>query len=196
MKTYLPPLTGAPADLGDSLLMEAHTSGPAFVRSRAAGRWHIVRSAVSRMVPWDDEICTTWHYWCGPFASSGKGALLVDTVPDGEPLCGTCYGRAEGADERSDLLFEPRIATPPKLCPGSQTMWVNETARNAGFCLVCGDGVKLRGFGGAYAWNYGIQRHQPGPDLVPPCEFHAWRQLTLTVDRVVACRCKCKEVSV
>ena len=194
MKTYIAPLTGAPAEPGDALLMEARTEGPAFVRSRASSRWHIVRSAVDRLRPWDDDISTVFHYWCGPSTFSGR-ALTADEVPDGEPLCGTCYGRAEGADDRPDLIFEPQGHKPPRTCPGSQTRWVDLTAHNRGVCLVCAAGVKMRGFGGAYRWDWGAQRHEPGPGLVDPCEFHGWRQLVLTTESTVVCRCKTQETN-
>ena len=194
MKTYIPPISNGSATPGEALLQEARTEGPAFVRSsRGSGRWHIVRSAVDRLDVWRDlEIRTTYHHWCGSVSYSFR-ALTAEVVPDGEPLCGTCYGRAEGADDRPDLVFEPQGHKPPKTCPGSQTRWVDLREHNRGVCLVCAAGVKMRGFGGAYQWDWGAQKHEPGPGLVDPCEFHGWRQLTLTTDRTVVCRCKTKE---
>lgn len=196
--TYAPPLSGGVTELGASLLMEAVTEGPAYVRSRAATRWHMVRSAIDRYDSFRDEIRRTWYHWCGTF-SHGSRAITADEAPAGEPTCGTCYGRALGVNpDRPDLLYTPRTLDPPKRCPGSQTMWVNEKAHNWGLCLVCGDAVKLRGFGTAYGWCYGVQIHSPGPGLIEPCEFHAWKSLTLARrdgHPTVACRCKCQEVT-
>lgn len=194
--TYLPPMSSGGAQPGDSLLMEAVASGPAYARSRAASRWHLVRSAIDRICPWGDgEITRSFHYWCGTFVS-GKKALTVDAPPPDEPVCGTCFGRREGADpERPDLLFSPRVQ-PPRRCPGSQTRWVTETSWNRGVCLACHEPVKLRAFGGVYNTNWGAQNHPPGPGLVAGCEFHGWRALVLATSHdgpVVVCRCRTKE---
>lgn len=193
---YLPPMTSGGARPGDSLLMEAVAAGPAYARSRAASRWHLVRSAIDRLWEYDGEIHRSFHYWCGTFVS-GRRAITADTPPAGEPVCGTCYGRREGADpDRPDLLFSPRIQ-PPKLCPGSRTRWYTETAAwNRGVCLACGEPVKLRASGGPYNPCWGAQNHAPGPGLVAGCEFHGWRELVLATSHdgpVVVCRCRTKE---
>ena len=194
---YLPPVSNSHANVGDSLLREAHTSGPAYARSRIATRWHMIRSAVSWIPSWTDDadLRTTYYYWCGQFAF-GDRAMIRDALPAKEPLCGTCYGRSRGADpDDSDLLFSPRGLIPPKICPGTRTMWCDETAWNRGNCLVCGEHVKIGASGGPYNSHWGMRSHAPGPALINGCEFHGWKQLALTIDRRVACRCKCVEVA-
>lgn len=195
--TYLPPMTYGGARPGDALLMEAVTEGPAYARSRAASRWHLVRSAVDRLRH-DGEIVRSFHYWCGTFVS-GLRAITTDQLPAADPVCGTCYGREAGYDpERPDLLFTPRVGRPTK-CPGSRTSWYRETtAWNRGVCLACHEPVKLRAFGGPYNSSWGVQNHRPGPGLVTGCPFHGWRELTLATaphgdQPVVVCRCRIKE---
>lgn len=194
---YLPPMTYSGAHVGESLLMEAVESGPAYARSRRSTRWHLVRSAVDELRAYDGEIHRSIHYWCGA-STFGDRALTADAPPTGEPVCGTCYGRREGADpDRPDLLFSPRLMRTPKVCPGSQTHWYTETTgHNRGICWACGEHVKIRGFGGTYNWQWGVQRHPPGPGLIAGCEFHGWRHLvqaTSSSGPVVVCACRTKE---
>ena len=191
---YLPPVSRSHAHVGDALTREAVLEGPPLARTRAASRWHLVRSAYD-FLDHHGEIRRITSYWCG--ASAGRSPVFVEEAPPGEPICGTCWGRREGFNpDNPDLLFTPHL-NPPKLCPGSTTMWVTETAWNRGICLVCDEPVKLRASGGPYSSRYGAQRHAPGPRLIEGCEFHAWRELTLARgpdDKpTVACRCKCIE---
>lgn len=196
--TYLPPMTRSTARPGDSLLREAVKEGPGYGRGPRSSRWHLVRSAVDRIHARDGDIRRTYMYWCGQTAD-GFDTLTADAAPEGEPVCGTCYGRREGHDpDRPDLLFTPMIH-PPRLCPGSQTGMYTETAWSRGVCLVCGEPVKLRGFGQWYGGSahYGAQKHGPGPGLIEPCEFHGWREIVTCLsgdDTVAACRCKTVEV--
>lgn len=203
--TYLPPITRSSAELGASLLMEAVESGPAYARSgRYSTRWHIVRSAVDRIAEWrNGEIERTFTFWCGPVAH-GFRTITTDEVPEGEPLCGTCYGRREGYDpDRPELLFTPVTHARPRVCPGSHSGFYADGDRyNRGTCLVCAEPVKLRACGGRWyggANSWGPQLHGPGPGLIEPCEFHGWRELTKATDSngqaVVACRCKCVEAT-
>lgn len=190
----MPPLSSH-WGLDDRIVAEAIESGPTFVRTRLSTRWHRIRSGVRWLAAYDpDNIRESYMAWCGPAIGTTRSGppIFTDAPPAKEPLCGTCEGRAIGADpEHPEWLFMPRGATPPKLCPGSQTMWVREDQghRARGTCLVCQDVVKLRGFGGAYNWNYGIQRHAPGPGLVAPCELHGWRHL-LRMGDLITCRCE------
>lgn len=173
--TYEPPLTGSSPDR--RILREAIGEGPTYVRT-----W------IAEWAP--DELRESYTAWCGQLIFGGRDPWFTDTPPADEPLCGPCEGRAIGADpNRPEWLFLPRRLRRPKVCPGSQTRWYTETAWNRGICLVCGDAVKLRGYGGAYRWDFGAQRHSPGEQLVDPCQFHGWKQLTLRTATVV-CRCE------
>jgi hypothetical protein len=113
-------------------------------------------------------------------------------------VCGTCEGRALGAGQDElpagmpALRFDPRWIDPPTRCPGSQSPMFQELAPRVGRCLVCGQLQPLRGYGGS-PWygcaGYGPAKHPPGPDLVDPCPWHAWRALTLAEDGSVRCGC-------
>ena len=147
--TYLPPITAAALNSAHLYSTEAVESGPAYARSgRYSTRWHIVRSAVDRIVEWrDGEIERTFTYWCGPVAH-GFRTITTDEVPDGEPLCGTCYGRREGYDpDRPELLFTPVTHARPRVCPGSHSGFYGGDRFNRGTCLVCAEPVKLRAWG-------------------------------------------------
>lgn len=184
-----PPLTrGAPwgcYDWGEPL-----TVGPRYVRSAGASRWHRPRSGVRKS---DGRI--RYDQWCGPYVRGDEGFREADQVPDGDPVCGTCEGRAIGAgqdtwpDTTRTLVFTPNRLVPPKKCPGSRTEWCAELAWNVGRCLVCGVVTPMRSSGGPYNSRWGMTNHPPGPDLVDGCPFHAWRELHL-VDGRVECRCK------
>ena len=191
--TYLPPVGLVHASVGASLEVETVTSGPAYCRTRSSTRWHLIRSAIDRLTA-HGEIRRTVQDWCGAFA--GRDPLMVDEIPDGEPTCGTCYGRREGHDpERPDLLFTPRLLQRPKVCPGSRsTFYAKTDVYNRATCLVCGDIVKMRGYGGWYGGKWGPQFHAPGPGLIEGCEYHGWKELVECLDaqdrRVIACKCK------
>jgi hypothetical protein len=200
----------APGEPKDRMLEQ----GPPFARMGAgSNRWHRIRSAyVSGMH--GRTICILW---CGPHASVGHVPhLRANTRPsitspvfptgDGLPLCGTCEGRYLGAHpEVPELRFDPRKHTTPQWCPGwgGRQSWSSINAyveiknptpeqlavgRFPAFCLVCASVVPLRGGGGPYRGWWGLTRHAPGPDLIPPCGMHGWRQLTVHEGRVI-CRC-------
>lgn len=191
--TYLPPLTHSYAQEGEGLLREAVPEGPRFARSGRASRWHMIRSAVDMIYPWNpDEIRRHLYYWCGQSASD---VMTADEAPAEEPVCGTCYGRREGWERNQNLLFTPRGLTPPKVCPGSTRGDLAASLEGGeSRCLVCGLSVRGWLFGGPYNPSWGLCRHAPGPGLVEPCEFHAWRDLIavrgVDSERAVACRCQ------
>lgn len=188
----LPPLRGG--SLGWNVQRERDvplTKGPRFARTRGMGRWHRLRSGYV-LGGRDTEV---WSFWCGQ-ASWSDRAAGVDVIPDGLPVCGTCEGRAEGADESvTSLLFEPDRLTPPRVCPGSgdtgyhldTRLWV-EVAGRVGRCLVCQQLTPTRFGGGPYNPWEGLQQHAPGAGLVAGCPFHAWKELVRDGDRVI-CRC-------
>jgi len=117
---YAPPMRGG---IDSGALREAIAEGPAYGRTRAATRWHRIRSgyhALYANAP--DELVTRYDFWCGQLA--GRAPLLTDEPPADEPRCGTCEGRYAGWTRQQNWLFTPRDLTPPKLCPGSQRTWV------------------------------------------------------------------------
>lgn len=199
--TYQPPLTGGPAHPGEALLREPINEGPAYLRGPRMGRWHRIRSAALWLHEWSGELVEHYYLWCGQHASSHPGKsgvpIFTDDLPDGQPSCGTCEGRAIGADpDRPEWLFQPATTQVPPRCPGSSTLLVAEdqTTWRYATCLVCRDVVRMRASGGPYASRWGAQTHPPGPGLVDPCPFHAWRELVLvknsTGDTAAACRCQ------
>lgn len=194
---YLPPTTRSAAHEGESLLQEAVSEGPPYARGRLDGRWHLVRSAYDVLREWSDSIDRIVTYWCG--RSTSRGVMTADAVPDSEPTCGTCYGRREGWLRNHGLLFTPYDQVPPKVCPASG--WLDLAVSIEGNyyrCLACGATVRGWWFGGAYGGRSGLTRHSPGPDLVEPCQFHAWRDLVLATGPddtpVVACRCRTRRM--
>lgn len=172
----------------DRVLMEAIQRGPAYARSRAAGRWHRVRYATRRLCEWGEDLVDTYHYWCGPFT---QRPILTDIPPAGEPLCGTCEGRFRGASRTDDWLFLPSTARIPKRCPGSRTdtLYADIPGSHRVFrCLVCGDLVGGRYAGGPYSGRWGLVNHPPGAGLVRPCDIHGWLAL-MKAGGTVRCRC-------
>lgn len=186
---YAPPLTGAPARYGECLTLEAVRSGPAYIRTRGMTRWHRIRSSYLRL-DHDGEVSQRWSFWCGQVTGTYRSPILADEPVKGEPRCGTCEGRAIGADpERPEWLFTPWTITKPDRCPGSGTQVCELQAGNrVGRCLFCGTMQPARGRGGPWNPTWGLVAHPPGEDLVTPCEFHAWRHM-LVVDGRLACRC-------
>lgn len=194
----LPPTTSSGGHWhGQTPLNEA----PRYARGRGNSRWHRVRCAVTYPPSYGrDTDWTVYTYWCGPGASSNDktGPLWhVDDLPPGEPVCGTCVGRALGAGQDDvpaglpPLVFSPRWRTPPTKCPGSRsrTLWTELPGRRCGQCLVCGDITPIRVVGHGYnAWGAGPTNHAPGSALVDPCPFHAWSQLGQRDGRAV-CGC-------
>lgn len=192
--TYLPPVNLGTLSwsFGIEQLEEPIMEGPEYVRTSRGGRWHMVRSGKRWIAAHDpDRLRETYTVWCGMWASDFQGLMLRDVVPDGEPVCGKCYGAKLGANpEVPGFIFEPRGINPPKLCPFSQTMGFREDPErwNRGWCLACGDYTKLRGYGHWSGSSWGLQRHPPGEGLVPPCPLHGWKQLTYD-DTHAFCRC-------
>lgn len=142
--------------------------------------------------------------------ANSRQAITSPVFPtgDGLPLCGTCEGRYLGAHPAApELRFDPARHKLPggRWCPGwgGQTSWSSINAyvqikaptpeqravgRFPAFCLVCASVVPLRGGGGPYRGWWGLTRHEPGPNLIDPCPFHGWKELTEHGGRVV-CRC-------
>ncbi len=159
------------------------TTAPRYARGPRNSRWHRNRNAIT----WPDGH-THYTWWCGPSGTDGGryGALLLaDHVPDGEPVCGTCEGRALGAGQDQtpagmpNLRFDPRWQTPPARCPGSgsSTLLVEQPGGRCATCLACGDVHRTRATGGPYNPRWGLAHHKPGPRLVEPCPFHAWNRI-------------------
>lgn len=191
--TYAPPLTGGRRpDYGDSLTHEAIREGLPYVRGPRSTRWHRVRSGYRVLREYDSEIHEVFHYWCGQ-AGFGPRELLFAAAPGpGEPSCGTCEGRAIGADrERPEWLFTPWDLETPEVCPASGTQMCAPIPGNhrVATCLACGALTPIRGRGGPWNPTWGLTSHQPGPDLPEGCEFHAWRHLEHH-EGVTACRCR------
>lgn len=184
----LPPVTSSGGDW-DGVTRPLYEA-PRYMRTRGMGRWHRPRYGVQRR----DR--TALHMWCGYSWIRLGEALATDAVPEAEPVCGTCEGRALGAGQDDTpagmprLAFEPRWLTPPVECPGSgpRADVYEELGRNVGRCLACGELVSLR----AANWpgyGYGPVRHQPGPALLSGCPFHAWNRIGRRADASVGCRC-------
>lgn len=194
---YVPPTPTGSTYHFDPDLREIIREGPAYIRTRLSTRWHRVRSAYHWIPEWaPDDLRTTYLYWCG--AHAGKGPLLADEPPAGEPRCGTCEGRYAGhfRDERG-WLFEPRLTDlSPKVCPGSATDLYAEIPDPQPWsmrrCLVCSDHVRGRALGSWWNGTWGLTRHAPGPGLIAPCEWHGWKNLT-QANGAAMCRCARRE---
>lgn len=152
-------------------------SGPNFVRSREATRWHRPRSG---RVYQDGR--TAFDYWCG---QSAHTALGQDVISTRDPLCGTCEGRFK-AQQENRLIFTPRDSIPPTRCPASRSNLFPSDAIRKFTCLVCGDEAKVGG-----GWNRGpyVSVHKTGPNLIDPCPHHGWFRLAFNQDGQVACAC-------
>jgi hypothetical protein len=190
---YLPPVNlGSSEWFRDRVAEEAIMEGPTFVRTSRGGRWHMIRAGKRWIMEGsDDRLRETYELWCGMSAGDYQGLMMRDVVPMGEPICGKCHGAALGADpDVPEFIFLPRGLRRPKVCPSSQTMWFRQDPEhwNRGWCLACGEYVKLRGFGGWYNSQWGVQRHEPGPGLVGPCPLHGWKQMIYT-ETGSGCRC-------
>ncbi|MGI5245076.1 hypothetical protein [Dactylosporangium sp. CA-139066] len=194
----LPPVTTSG---GNWYGQTALTTAPRYVRGRGNSRWHRVRSAIDNPASHGRGPWTTYNYWCGPFAqtSDDRGPLwLVDDLPPGEPVCGTCVGRALGAGQDDvpaglpPLVFSPRWQAPPSTCPGSNRQNLVEPldARlRVGRCLACGAHDSIRALGRGYSsYGWGLVKHAPGTDLIQPCPFHGWHRI-VGKDGRAACDC-------
>ena len=189
----LPPLTIGMADW-DGVSHPIY-EGPRYVRGPGNSRWHRPRSGIRRP-NW-----TTLHFWCGSGYVHLDKALTAMSVPEPEPVCGTCEGRALGAGQDDTpaglprLAFEPRWLVPPRICPGSRRSLYVDLRQNVGRCLVCRDLVALRSSGGPYNGRYGPMRHMPGAGLFTPCPWHAWNLPARRANGTVGCRCGYQEAS-
>jgi hypothetical protein len=190
----LPPITGSgPSSVPGVPLIESER----YARTRAMSRWHRIRSGYEK-----PDGNRTLNLWCGTFiwtlSEKAGPPLLVDDLPDGEPACAVCVGKALGAGQDETpagmplLRFDPRWLTPPPLCPGSgdSGLWVDlaRPSQNVVVCLACGDVVAGRACGSPYNPKWGATRHAPGEHLVEPCPFHAWNHLVRRGD-AVGCAC-------
>lgn len=186
----LPPLMRRVANLTYDDGLVALTEGPAYIlgrpSNRVPARWHRVRAGETfRAI--DGEQRTYWHTWCGPHRDAAA-VVAVDELPDGQPVCGTCEGRAKGHLGQDGLIYSPDAITPPRLCP-SKTLYTR-IGHNVGRCLACGEIAALRwaSMHSGYSGREVITAHPP-KDLVRPCPFHAWRSLTADGD-TAACACR------
>lgn len=189
----LPPITSGPSRPPEATPL---TTGPRYVRGRGNSRWHRARAGYRQSGR------TLFVFWCGPhrWDRPEDRAWLTDDLPEREPVCGTCVGRALGAGQDQvpadlpPLVFSPRWITPPRLCPGSGSeQLIGEPPAPAqgsvGVCLACGDLVAVRSMGGPWNPRYGLQRHVAGPGLVPACPWHAWQYIGRRNDDTAGCRC-------
>ncbi|WWT39738.1 hypothetical protein [Microcystis phage Mwe-JY05] len=164
------------------------TAAPPLIRTRAMGRWHRVRSGVhytpaSRA--WTAH--TSFATWCGQGVSDVESLRAVE-LPVGEPLCGTCEGRAVGAGHPATgqpipgLIHQPVTRRPPPpVCPATRRkLWDAPGWPDGVFpCPACRVPTRLRGCGGWHDSGVKIEGHPPGPDLCEPCAFHRWDGLQL-----------------
>lgn len=195
----LPPLTSGLGrwDGVSAPLLEA----PRYVRTQGMSRWHRSRSGTRRGGTVSVGIwCGAGFVYLAATEPTRHGGIGVDEVPDGEPACGPCVGKALGAGQDGiptgsglpKLRYDPRWIIPPGLCTGSRKreLWEPLNARETvGRCLVCAELVTIRAVGRGYdAYGAGPVNHEPGPGLYEPCPFHAWNNPTKT-PAGVACAC-------
>lgn len=192
----LPPITSsAPWQIPEK--RTPLTEAPRYARTRGQSRWHRIRSGMQ----WEGG-SRSYNLWCGTSVSDRNvkagPPLLVDDLPAGDEVCGTCAGRALGAGQDETppglppLRFDPRWINPPSVCPGSgdSGLWVSvPDSWNVVRCLVCGLLVSGRASGGAYNPRWGAVKHAPGGGLVQPCPFHAWNYLRRRDGEQVGCGC-------
>lgn len=180
----LPPITSS-GPYGDHRKRIPLTSAERYARCRGMSRWHRIRCGYEV----DGE--RVYGLWCGTSVFTGPNTksgppLLRDDLPQDEPACAVCVGKALGAGQDElpagmpMLQFDPRWLTPPSVCPGSgdSDLWVPvPNSWNVVLCLACGLVLSARASGGAYNPRWGAVRHAPGEGLVEACPFHAWRSL-------------------
>jgi len=167
-------------------------TAPRYMRTKGMSRWHRPRSGIRHV----QQGYESWTFWCGQRANSRRNPLGAAELPPGDPVCGTCEGRAVGAGQDEwpggkVLLFEPHRLITPKTCPGSRDErmfeWVSHRG-SVGRCLACGEHVAVRSMGGPFNGKVALTTHEPGGALVGGCPFHAWRELTV-IDGHAACAC-------
>lgn len=176
-----------------ALDVQALEHGPSLVRTSGMSRWHRPRSGCCY-----PDGRTVYGVWCGQMVGSSRraGAMLTaDEPPPGEPVCGTCEGRAAGAGQIDsatgrELLFTPQGITPPRHCPGSRRdLYVPQPGGRVGRCLAC-DGLQpIRTMGGLYNPRAALVQHEPTAELVAPCPFHRWRHPARGDDGRLRCTC-------
>lgn len=175
------------------------THAPRYVRTSRSTRWHRPRYG-HRFAPTHPYAAgkETFGLWCG----QGVGARLQEpllwrgSVPDGEPACGTCEGRALGAgqdvtpDGMPGLIFSGRYGLAPEVCPGTRTkLAVPHAGYRVGTCRVCHTVEPLRACGGRYHADWNLAAHPPGDLLCPPCPQHGWYHLEPHGPAGVRCAC-------
>lgn len=174
--------------------------GPRLVRKRGMGRWHRPRSGVlfTASAALGARPCFT--LWCGQQAQ--RDLLTATEVPSGEPLCGSCEGRAIGAGHPpigvellAALLFEPSSSRPaPPVCPATRPRayadhrWL-ATQRGVFPCPACGEPTRLRAAGSPYDSHVKIEGHPTGDELIEPCPFHRWDSVVVRRDGTAGCSC-------
>jgi hypothetical protein len=185
----LPPATYSAVDL----TVQALTEGPTLVRTRGMSRWHRPRSGC--LYPGDRTVYSAWcGYGIGGSDRAG-GILTAEEPPPGEPVCGTCEGRAAGAGQLASptgrpLRYDPRDITPPRYCPGSRrALYLELPGGRVGQCLACGNAEPIRAMGGPYDSRAALVQHEPGGNLVQPCPFHRWRHPARGTDGHLYCTC-------
>src|ERR1051325_6513092 len=189
----LPPITPpAQQTCGQPARLTPITELLRYARSRGQSRWHRIRSGYVL-----DGGARTFNLWCGQVTQDANrkagGPLLVDERPAGDEACAVCVGKALGAGQDDlpegmpALRYDPRWVSPPSVCPGSGATGLLvevPNSRNVVRCLACGLLTSGRALGSPYNPSYGVVKHAPGVDLVPPCPFHAWNHLRVVDLRV------------
>lgn len=188
----MPPITHSAADPAHWVDATPLTEAPRWMRGPGNRAWHRVRYATRH----GNRV--SWNYWCNP-ASSFKlgGPYQADVLPDGAPTCSKCVDLAERHDQDGIRLDGDRyrqwaaLAHRPTLCPGSRRVdlcHLVDDRSQVGVCLVCGETGRIRGYQGHTRSSVGLSRHQPGGELLLPCPWHEWRDITIVAD-AVGCRC-------
>ncbi len=195
----IPPVSsgGGTWDSVSQPLLEA----PRYLRGPGHSRWHRPRSGVRR--PGLSGSQGYFRFWCGYQAIDFGDLLGADTVPEPDPVCGPCEGKALGAgvDDAPPglprLAFEPRWLDPPRDCPVRKRRSLDLVewlpGNRVGRCLACGVYAPIRAMGGPYNSYAAITSHRVGPDLFAPCPFHAWNRPALRADGTVGCECGYRE---
>lgn len=159
---------------------EPLTTAPDYVRTRNATRWHRARSGVRHH---DGRI--SYGYWCG----ANYGDFGEDTIPEGDPVCGTCEGRFLAQQDSNVWRFDPISSVRPRMCPASRSQGLVPPNAGRWFpCPACGEHVRGWATSRWYS-GWAIVRHEAGPDLIDPCRYHGWAHLRLDADGRAVCAC-------